>query len=162
MQVLSERVERYDFLKSLACALAGITSGQIANGDVDNLKKELQIIIAKKAKRTFMNVAGEGERGNSPPNRHQVVELAVYSEAVYGFLNSWTISNVVLDKLANKLRLELFPTERRIIVAGGTSGSCAGSISGIPVGFDSIVMRLDFLVIASVPYDLIIGASTLV
>ena len=33
---------------------------------------------------------------------------------------------------------------------------------GIPVSFGSIVMRLDFLVIASVPYDLIIGAPKLV
>ena len=122
MQVLGDRVERYDFLKSLACAPAGITFGQIANGDVDNVKKELQKIIAKKVKRTSVNVAGEGDRGPSPPNRHQVVELAVYSEAVYGLLDSGAIPNVMSDKLANKLRLELSPTERRIIVADGTSG----------------------------------------
>ena len=59
------------------------------------------------------------------------------------------------------LRLELSPTERRIIVTDGTSESCAGSISGITVSFGSIVMRLD-LAIASVPFDLIIGALTLV
>ena len=51
--------------------------------------------------------------------------------------------------------------ERRIIVADGTSGSSGGSISGIPVNFGSIVMGLDSLVITSVPYDLIIGAPTL-
>ena len=66
------------------------------------------------------------------------------------------------DELASKLRLELPPTERRMIVADGTSGICAGSISGIPVSFGPIVMRLDFLVIASVPYDLIISVLTLV
>ena len=65
------------------------------------------------------------------------------------------------DRLSNKLRLELSSTERRIIVADGNSGSCAGSILGIAVSFVSTVMRLDFLVIASVPYDLIIGASSL-
>ena len=57
MQVLGERVERYGFLKSLACAPAGITFGQIANGDVDNVKKELQKIIAKKVKRTSVNMS---------------------------------------------------------------------------------------------------------
>ena len=161
-QVIGERVERYDLLKSLACAPAGIKFGEIANGDVGNVKKDLQKIIAKKMARTSVNVAGEDDHDPSPPNRHQVVELAVYSEAVYGLLDSGDIQNVMPDKLDRKLRLELSTTERRIIVADGTSGSCAGSISGIPVSFGSIVMRLDFLVIASVPYDLIIGAPTLV
>ena len=161
-QVLGERIERYDFLKSHACAPAGIAFGQIPNEDVDNVKKELQKIIAKKVKRISVNIAGEDDRGPSPPNRHQVVELAVYSEAVYGLLDSGAIPNVMSDKLGRKLRLELSPTERRTIVADGTSRSCAESISGIPVSFGSKVMRLEFLVIASVPYDLIIDAPTLV
>ena len=40
MQVLSERVERYYFLKTLACAPAEIIFGQIANRDFDNVNKE--------------------------------------------------------------------------------------------------------------------------
>ena len=66
MQMLGERLERYYFFKSLACASAGITFGQIANGDVDNVKKELQKIIANKVKRTSVNVAGESDRGPLP------------------------------------------------------------------------------------------------
>ena len=77
VQVLRERFERYKFLKSLACAAPEIKFGQIANGDVDNVKKEQQKIRAKKVKRTSVNVAGEGDRGPALPNRHQVVELAV-------------------------------------------------------------------------------------
>ena len=126
------------------------------------MKKEPQKIIAKKVNGTFVNVAGKGDRRSFTPNRHQLVELNVYSEAVYVFLDSGAIPNVMSDNLADKLGLEPSPTERRIIVADRTSGSCAGSISGISVSFGSIVMRLDFLVIASVPYDLIIGASNLV
>ena len=162
IQILGERVERYNFLKSLACAPAGITFGQIANEGVDNVKKELQRIFAKKVKRTSVNATGEGNRHPSKPNHHQVVKLAVFSEAVYGLLDSGAIPNVMSDKLTKKLRLEISPTERSIIVADGNSGSCSGSISGIPVSFGSIVMRLDFSVIASVPYDLIICAPTLV
>ena len=45
IQVQGAKVERYDFLRSLACTSAGITFGQIANGDVDNVKKDLQKII---------------------------------------------------------------------------------------------------------------------
>ena len=115
------------------------------------MKRELQKIIAKKVKRTSVNVAGEGDRGLPPPNRHQVVKLAAYSEPVHVLRDSGSIPNVMSDNSADNLRLELSPTERRIIVADGTSGSCAGSILRIPVTFGSIVVHLDFLVIASVP-----------
>ena len=66
MQVLDERVGRYDFLKSLACAPAVITFRQLANGDVDNVKEELHKIIAKKVKRISVKVAGEGDRALHP------------------------------------------------------------------------------------------------
>ena len=134
----------------------------MANGDLDEMKKELQKIIPKKVKRGSINVANEADRSPSPLNRYQMVELAVHSEAVYSLLHSGTIPNVTSYKLANNLRLELSRTERRIIVADRTSRSCARSRSGTPVSFGSIVMHLDFLVTASVPYDLIIGAPTLV
>ena len=161
MQMLVERVDRYDFRKSLARAPARNTFGQIANKDIDDAKKELQKLIAKKTKKTSMNVAGEGDRGPSPSNRHQVVESAVYSEAFYGLLESAAIRSATSDKLARKLRLELSSTERRIIVAYGSSGSCTGSIPGIQVIFGSIVMRADSSTTASVPYDSIIGAPNL-
>ena len=91
-----------------------------------------------------------------------VMLIRFHSSFVYGLLDSGAIPNVMSDKLANKLRLELSPMERHIIVTDGTSGSCAGSISGVQVRFGPIVVRLDFLVIASVPYDLTVGAPTLV
>ena len=53
-------------------------------------------------------------------------------------------------------------TERPIIVANGNSGSCSGLTSRIPVSFGSIVVRLDFLLITSVPYETIKGPPTLV
>ena len=162
MHVQVERLERYNSLQSLACAPVGIAFGQKANGDVDNVMSDLQKIITNKVKRTSVNVPGEGNRSPAIPNRHQVLELAVYSEAACILLDSGAIPNVMSDKLAKNLRRERFPTERRIIVADGTSGSCAGSISGIPVSFGSIVMRLDFLAISSVPNDFIISAPTLV
>ena len=51
IQALDVRAERYDFLNSLVRAPAGITFGQIANGDVDKVRKELQKIMAKKVTR---------------------------------------------------------------------------------------------------------------
>lgn len=54
------------------------------------------------------------------------------------------------------------PTKRSILVGNGTSGCGTRLISGILSSFGSIVICLDFLGIASVPYDLIIGAPKLV
>ena len=96
--MLGERVERHDFLKSLDCAPSGIIFGQISNGDIDSLKQELLGIIAKKVKRSSLSVAEEANPDPSPPNRHQVVDLSVYSEPVYGLLDSGAIPNVMSDK----------------------------------------------------------------
>ena len=62
MQMLVERVDRYDFRKSLACAPAGNTFAQIADGFIDGAKKELQKIISTQTNRPSVNVAGEGDR----------------------------------------------------------------------------------------------------
>ena len=67
-----------------------------------NVMKELQKIIAKKAKRTSLNVADEGIRAFHLLRRHQVVEFAVYSEAIYGLLDSGAIPNFMSDEFANK------------------------------------------------------------
>ncbi len=66
------------------------------------------------------------------------------------------------DSLAEKLGLHLSTTKRRIVVADGSTGECAGILQEIPVSFGNIVVRLDFMVIKSLPYDLIIGSPTLV
>ena len=48
IQVLGECVERYEFLNSLAKAPARIKFGQIANGDVDKVRKELPKISPRR------------------------------------------------------------------------------------------------------------------
>ncbi len=97
-----------------------------------------------------------------PPNPHQVVKLAVYSEPVFGLLDSGAIPNVMSDTLAEKLRLQLSSTKRRIVLADGSTGDCAEILQEIPVSIADIVARLDFMVINSLPYHLIIGSPTLV
>ena len=95
--MLGKRIERSDFLKSLACAPAGITFGQTANRNAHGVRKELQKIIAKKMKRNSVNVADGGHRGPSTQNRHQLVEFAVYSESIYGLSDSRFILNVISE-----------------------------------------------------------------
>ena len=129
---------------------------------MDKVRKELQIIITKKVTSSSVNVTGEVNQKKVPPNRHQFVKLAVYSEPVFWLLDSGAIPNVMSDSLAEKLRFQLSPTKRRIVVADGSTGDCAGILQEILVSFGDIAARLDFMVIKSLPYHLIIGSPTLV
>ncbi len=162
IEALIVRAERYDFLNSLTRSPAGITFGQIANGDVDKVKKELQNIIANMVTRSAVNVTSEYGQSRVPPNRHQVVKLSVYSEPVYGLLDSGAILNFMSDMLAEKLRLQFSPKKRRILVADGSTRDCAAILEEILASFGEFVVRLKFIVIKSLRYELIIVSSTLV
>ncbi len=70
IQARDERAERYDFLNSLVRASAGIKFGQIANGDVDKVRKELRKIMVKKVTRSTVNVTSEDGQRRVPPNCH--------------------------------------------------------------------------------------------
>ena len=159
---LRDRAERYDFLNSVASAPTGIMFGQIANGDIESVRKQLLSIVSKRRSKPAVHMASEQEKDVLPPNQHQVVQLTVYSEPDFSFLDSGTIANVMSDRLANKLKLSLAPPERRIVVANGSTGGSKGIVSDVPVGFGKIIVRLKFIVIESVPYDLIIGTPALV
>ena len=153
IQDLGERAERFEFLNGLARAPAEITFGQVANGDIDSIIKQLLSIGAKRRSKSAVDIASEKQKDVLPPNRHQVVQLTVYSESVFALLGSGATSNVISDGLANKLKSSLTSTERRIIIADGSTGGCKWIGTDIPVGFGKMVIRLKFMVIASVSYD---------
>ena len=119
MQVLGERFEGNNFLKSLYCAQAWSIFGQIANADIEYWKKDFQKIIANKVNRSCVNVAKGVDRSPSTPNRDQTLNLEVYSACVYAMLYSWVITDVNPRKLGEKLRLELPRKEKRSIIAAG-------------------------------------------
>ncbi len=102
IQELGERAERYDFLKSLARAPAGFTFGQIPNGDIESVRKQLLSIVSKRRSRSAVHMASEQMKDVMPPNRHQVVQSTVHSEPVFGLSDSEAIPNVMSDRLANK------------------------------------------------------------
>ncbi len=55
------------------------------------------------------------------------------------------------DTLAEKLRLNLSPTKRRVVDADASTGDCADVLEEIPVSFGDIIVRLNFMVIKSLP-----------
>ncbi len=75
-------------------------------------------------------------------------------------MDSGAIPNVMSDTLAEKLSLKLSPKNRRIVVADGFTRDCAGVLEEIPVSIRNIVVRLNFMVIKLLTYDLIIGSPT--
>ncbi len=76
-----------------------------------------------------------------------------------GISNSRAISNVVSDTLAEKLRLKLSSTKKRIVVAEEFTGDCADVLEEIPVSFGNSFLRLDFMVTKSSPYNSNIGTQ---
>lgn len=110
---------------------------------MDDVRKDLQKVLSGKANKSSLNVAvEEGGEKFAPPKRHQVVRLTVYSEPVYALLDTGAINNVMSLRLANKLKLDIVPAARRIIVADGTSGGCEVIVMNVPVEFGEIVVRL--------------------
>lgn len=104
-----------------------------------------------------MNVADEEDDEHNPPSRHQLVQLTVYSEPVYALLDSGATPDVMSTSLAQKLKLQVEPTNCRFIVVNGASEIVEGVVTNVPVGFGVIVSHLKFLVLDSVPFDLIIS-----
>lgn len=85
-------------MNSLVQALYGITFGQIARGDVDNVRRELQKIFSGKMRKKLVHVADERkdkDDNSLPQNRHTVVNLPVYCEQVYALVDSGAIPNVM-------------------------------------------------------------------
>ena len=67
---LGKRVEKYDLIRNLAHAQAGITLGQIARGDIDFAKNELKRILSGKLGRAVVNFAGKDEVHGISISRH--------------------------------------------------------------------------------------------
>ena len=92
-------------MSSLAQASSGITFGQIARGDVDNVRRDLQKILSGKVRNSAVHVTNEEEDNavdHSPPHRHQVIRVTVYSEPFYALLDSGAMPNVMSMKFDKK------------------------------------------------------------
>lgn len=68
---------QYDLINNLAQASAGITFGQMARCDLDNVCIDLERAMSFKAKVVPLNVKVEDENEFLPPNRHQVVQVCL-------------------------------------------------------------------------------------
>ena len=51
---LGDRAEQYDFLNSVASAPTGIMFGQIANGDIESVRKQLLSIVSKRRSQQYI------------------------------------------------------------------------------------------------------------
>ena len=91
-----------------------------------------------------------------------MVDLVLYSQTVYGLLDLAPAHSVASDNFPEKSKFESYPAEDCIIVPEKNSKSSFSWISGASVSFGSNVIQLDFLCIASVPYDSIIRRLTLI
>lgn len=122
-------------INNLAQASAGITFVQIARGDVDNVRKDLHVVLSGKCKAFPPNVKVENEEEFMTSNRLQAVRLNLYSEPVYDLLDSGAITNAISASLVENIKLEVIPMKRCVIVANGASNGVEGMVRNVPVSF---------------------------
>lgn len=72
--------------------------------------------------------------------------LTVHSEPVYALLDIGVIPDIMSERLAKNLKLEIEPTDRSIIVANETKVNVQWMVTNVSVGFGNIVARMKFLV----------------
>ncbi len=113
-------------INSLAQALASITFGHIARGDIEFEKTELQRILAGKMGRSIVNFAGKDEVHEVSLSRHLLVRAEVYSEPTMSLLDSGAIPNDMSHKIVKRLRPPMKPTNPAIKVANCASENVSG------------------------------------
>ena len=147
IEALGHRVEKHDLLNKLAQASAGITFGQIARGDIDFAKKDLQKMLAGRRIRSSVKFADKGEVYGLSMSRHLLVRVEVYSEDTLALFDSGAIPNVMSKNMVEKLDVRMTPTRRGIKAANGDSEVCLGALTDVPVSMGDLVIPLNILVI---------------
>ena len=74
IEALEHRVEKYDLMSSLARAHSGIIFGQIALGDIDLVKEELQRIFSVRRIRSYVNSADNNQARGISMTHNMLVE----------------------------------------------------------------------------------------
>ena len=133
IQALSKRVEKYDLINNLAQAPAGITFGQIARGDIDFAKADLQKILSGRLNRATVTFADKDQVHGLSTSRHLLIRVRVYSESTLALFYSGAISNVMSRKMVEKLHIRMMPTTRRIKVANCAFEKCVGHLHDVPI-----------------------------
>lgn len=136
-------------MNSHAQASAGITSGHISHGYVDNVWKYLRKAMSKKSKNASGYVSSEQEEEFMPSNRHQAVMLPCTryrcNTGCHVDQVSWNAE--VVDR----------PHSPSYYSCGWHAWYLSRKVTIVPVGFGRIVMRMKLMVINDLPFDLIIG-----
>lgn len=157
-QVLKESAGQYDLLLELANASSGLTFGQLLRGDASEAKRQMDRLLSARGQK--VTVVDEA----SPPPNSKCLELAklkIYGSDVYSLMDSGAIPDVISRSLCERLKLEPEVSSRRITTATGEKSATLGLLKGVPVGFDHVVEKIDFLVVDNCPYEMIIGRPTM-
>ena len=154
---LQEHVGKYNVVSELARAPSGLTFGQLVLGDAESARREINGLLARKARRR-PGFAGPVEL---QPRRLRITTVRVYGTEAHAMLDSGAVPNIMSPKLVQKLSLTPKATKKHITVANGKDEPCMGILEQVPVSFGNLVSKMDFLVVNGAPYDVIIGLPAL-
>ena len=154
---LQEHVGKYNVVSELARAPSGLTFGQLVRRDAEAVRREINGLLARKARRR-PGFAGHVELRT---RQLRVTTVRVYGTTAHALLDSGAVPNIMSPNLVQKLSLTPKATAKHITVANGKNSACVGILDQVPVSFGSLVSKMDFLAVSGAPYGVIIGLPAL-
>lgn len=152
---ITERAALYDVVSALTNAASGLSFGQILQGEVFRVQKELRKLFGKNTSRRKEILTKRSERKSREILK--VCPLTVHGQGVYSLLNTGAVPNLISTSLAKQLGLTFSYTKETITLADGTMTICHGAVRNIPVVFGELKTKMNFLVVDGVPIGVLIG-----
>lgn len=125
-------------------------------------RKELDRIF-EKAKLKLGGVekfGGETEQ-DEEKNCLAVTVVSVHATDLIAMMDYRAIPNMLPSAIARRLSLDLEQCTKTVTVTDGSTSSVEGKLSKVSVMLDLLVVKMDFVVMQNVPFDLVIGRPTL-
>lgn len=157
---LTDHVQKYDLLCELANASSGLSIGQLLRGDKIQARKDPSRLFARKTP-SKVAVLSTGRETNQGRRVLKTTLAKRYGTEAHALLDSDAIPNVISNKFVTKLELDVEKTTRRITVATGVKLQVVAILQDVPAWFDTMKVKLNFLVVEGLPYDVIIGDPTM-
>lgn len=139
-----------------------MTFGQLWKGAAVRARKELDRVLRKANLKQGVVEEFDGKtEQDEEENFLAVTVVSIHGTDLIALMDSKATSNVLSSAVARCLSLDLERYTKTVTVVDGREPSVEGNMSKVPAMLDSIAVKMDFIVMQNVQFDLVIGRSTL-
>lgn len=149
-------------LSALASAQSGLTFSQLWQGEVFHARKELDHLFDKA--KLKVGVCENREKFSEEASEETCVAVSlipVHATKAYTLLDTGATPNVTSLALGKHLGLKCELPEKVITVANDSRSGAVGKVVQVPVLFEEVRAKDDFVILKDVSFDLVIGRPIL-